>query len=256
MRHQLWIALVAGILAPGAVSAQDAAVPATPPPPAVAAAPTPAELPAFNRALLAHIKTFPADGTHGYWWPRAGESNYDGVTRDISLFGRTVLKGEEGRRTFCCGLTLEVFTDLYLRWLEAMKVPEAEAPIKPEQFGEFKRLWFVEEINGPGPSAALERFGLGRTIRQEEALPGDFVQIWRRPAEGKTVGSGHSVVFLDWVKDDSGKVTGFRYWSTQPSTKGIGEVMEYFAEPGGTGMAAEHTHWARVEFPVRTPAAP
>ena len=197
-------------------------------------------LPEFNQLILDVINTYPTDGTHTYWWPRNGESNYDGCTTDISLAGQRVMAGEPQRRTFCCGLTLEVFVVAYKQWLAAHG-GEDGSKVSPADFARFKRLWFVLEANGPGPSAALEAYGLGRTISQAEALPGDFVQLWRRS------GSGHSVVFLGWAHNDAGEVIGFRYWSTQQSTQGIGEVTEYFAPEGERGVAAEHTHWARVE---------
>lgn len=202
------------------------------------------ELPEFNRIVLQVISEYPTDGTHGYWWPRDGEGSYDGVTHDLYFRGEKVMEGEPQGRTFCCGLTLEVFLEAYKRWL-AQHGGEETATLRPEDWPEFQRLWFVVETNGPGPSAALEQFGLGRTIRQEEALPGDFVQIWRRQ------GSGHSVIFLDWVRDEAENIVGFHYWSTQPSTNGIHEATEHFASPeADEGVAAEHTHWGRVELAV------
>ena len=118
------------------------------------------------------------------------------------------------------------------------------ATLTSEDWPQFQKLWFVMETNGPGPSAAVEAFNLGRTIKLDEVLPGDFVQIWRtKNKRGKV--TGHSVIFLDWVRDESGKITGFRYWSSQPATNGIGERIEYFGPDGG--IAEEFTHFGRVE---------
>lgn len=231
--------------------------PATPSPTSAPAEPLttadPATLPEFNRIVLDLIAKYPTDGTHDYWWPRAGESSYDGVSRDVMLAGEKVMSGEPEQRTFCCGLTLEVFVDAYEQYIAKHGV-RADAALKPADFPEFQRLWFVEKVNGPGPSAALEKFHLGRTITKDEVLPGDFVQIWRRwdPEKAKN-GSGHSVVFLNWVKDDAGKVTGIRYFSTQPNTKGINVNVEYIGEPTATkGVAMEFTHFARVDVPKPT----
>jgi hypothetical protein len=188
------------------------------------------------------IAQYPTDGTHDYWWPRGGESGYDGCTEDLYFGGEKVMEGEPGRRTFCCGLTLEVFVKAYNTWLE--QHPEAEAAITPSDWSEFQRLWFVPAVNESGPSAAIESFGLGRTIDKPEVRPGDFVQIWRRQ------GSGHSVIFLDWERGESGQVTGFRYWSSQPSTDGIAVNTEHFAPVDAErGVADEHTHWGRVDPP-------
>jgi hypothetical protein len=110
-------------------------------------------------------------------------------------------------------------------------------------------LWFVQELNGPGPSAALEEFGLGRTIEADEALPGDFIQIWRTIKKGKKSPTGHSVIFLDWVKNEAGKISGIKYWSSQPGTKGIGNRVEYFGPDGG--INGLNTHFGRVEPKAR-----
>lgn len=207
-------------------------------------------LPEFNRLVLEEIATYRMDGTHGYWWPNArqmretlGEdARFHGVTRDLYLGGQRVAHGEPDGRTFCCGVTLEAFHAAYLRWIEENGEPGGTA-LTPENWADFMRYWFVLEKNGPGPSLALEEFGLGRTINPEDALPGDFVQIWRRQ------GSGHSVIFLSWVRDEEGEISGFRYWSSQPGTDGIRPTIEYFApEDAKRGMAWEHTHWGRVEL--------
>lgn len=201
-----------------------------------------ASLPEFNRLVLKVLEEYPTDGTHGYWWPRSGESDYDGCTRDLYFLGQKVMKSEEKGRTYCCGLTLEVFLEAYNRWLKDQGGEQA-AGLKAEDWPRFKRLWFVENHNGPGPSAALEAFRMGKTIAAEEALAGDFVQLWRTPND-KGKETGHSVIFLDWTRDGEGKITGIRYWSTQPGTQGISERVELYGPSGG--ISAENTWFGRV----------
>lgn len=197
-------------------------------------------LPEFNRILLSTINEMPADGTHGYWWG----GGYDGATEDIYLQGKKVMKGEKEKRSYCCGLTLEVFLKSYKKWL-AEHGGERASAIPADKWSKFQGLWFVQELNGPGPSAALEEFNLGRRIDPDGALPGDFIQIWRTVKEGRKNPSGHSVIFLDWARDDGGNITGIRYWSTQPGTEGIGVQTEYFKPNGGiNGM---YTYFSRVE---------
>lgn len=202
------------------------------------------DLPEFNRIVLETMKKYPTDGTHGYWWPRGGEGSYDGCTRDLYLDGKRVMKGEPKHRSYCCGMTLEVFLEAYKTWLKEHGGDRASM-VSPDKWRQFESLWFVREVNGPGPSAALEEFKLGRTIEPNEALPGDFIQIWRTLKEGRKSPSGHSVIFLDWVKDNGGKVTGIKYWSSQPGTDGIGERVEHFGPNGG--IAGVNTHFGRVE---------
>ncbi len=211
---------------------------------ALAAAPAAgqASLPEFNQLVLKVLKEYPTDGTHGYWWPRSGEGDYDGCTRDLYFLGQKVMKGEEKGRTYCCGLTLEVFLEAYNRWLKDHG-GEKFAALKPEDWPRFKRLWFVEKHNGPGPSSALEAFQMGKTIPAEAALPGDFIQIWRTPNE-KGKETGHSVIFLDWTRDEEGKIAGIRYWSTQPGTQGISEREEFYGPNGG--VSAQTTWFGRV----------
>ncbi len=200
----------------------------------------------FNQRILELAAAYPADGTHTYWWPRSGESSYDGCSADVELMGQRVMHGEEQGRTFCCGLTLEVFAHAYDEWIKEQ--PEGfEPPVTPENWRDFQRVWFVLKANGPGPSAALEKYSLGREIPAHEAQPGDFAQIWRTPREGRAP-SGHSVVFLDWVRNDTNRIIGMKYWSTQTSTNGIGENIEYYGPNGG--MSTEFTTFGRVELPV------
>jgi hypothetical protein len=153
------------------------------------------------------------------------------------------MKGESEKRTYCCGVTLEVFLEAYKKWL-ARRGGEVNSAVALDDWSTFKKDWFVRESNGPGPSAALENFSLGKEIPAEEALPGDFVQIWRTENE-KGKATGHSVILLEWVKDEEGKITGMKYWSSQPGTDGISERIENIG-PGG-GINPEHTYYGRVE---------
>ncbi len=74
---------------------------------------------------------------------------------------------------------------------------------------------------------ALEKHGLGYKVDRDEAKPGDITQIWREN------GSGHSVIFKDWEYDDKGDKIGIKYRSTQPSTDGVGDRVEYFNNKSG-----------------------
>ncbi len=209
-------------------------------------------LPEFNRIVLDVAASYPTDGTHGYWWPKKSEGSYDGVSEDILLDGVCVMRGEEKGRTYCCGLTLEVFVKALARHAE-LHGASAKPYLVADGFSKFKRLWFVENVNGPGPSAAFEAYGLGKTILEEDALPGDFVQIWRRfdPNKAKSP-SGHSVIFTGWARNKTGEIVGMEYFSTQTSTKGISRNVELWGAPNAKkGMARENTHWGRVDLAAK-----
>lgn len=209
------------------------------------------QIPAFNQVVLEVLSEYPQDGTHDYFWPKGDDPvQYDGATADMLFKGKVVMKGEPKKRTYCCGITLEVFLKSYERWTKTHGEPP-EAKLTPESWAKFQRLWFVEKPNGPGPSAALEEYGLGRTVPFRDTLPGDFVQLWREPKEGKTVGSGHSVIFLHWLKNEKGEITGMRYWSSNPSTDGISRRDEYLTVAAHDGGLKESVcHVGRVEVPI------
>src|SRR5208283_4408476 len=95
-------------------------------------------------------------------------------------------------------------------------------------FSNFKYHWFCPTLKSAGPGEALTTYGMGTMVTDwNQAQFGDFVQIWRWN------GSGHSMIFVDWVKDSTGTITGLKYWSSQKKTNGIGYNTEYFAETKG-----------------------
>ena len=132
------------------------------------------------------------------------------------------MRGEARGRSFCCGLTLEVF---YRTLGERREIDDLWTSTSGAVF---KGLWFCGKLKAPGPEDAILAFGMGEKIeRAEDVLAGDFVQLWRNS------GSGHSVIFVDWARDLDGKVVGIHYWSTQPGTKGISFNTELFGAGGG-----------------------
>jgi len=151
--------------------------------------------------VLDIVKTYPTDGTHKYHWV----SGFDGVTEDLYYNNVLIAKSEEQKRTYCCGLTFEV-------WFKLGSYKGTVQDLK-----KLKRDWYVASGKRKGPVDALVPRGLATEIEDiEDAMPGDFVQLWRKS------GSGHSVIFIRHVEN------GFEYFSTQPSTDGIGYRTEYF----------------------------
>lgn len=182
-----------------------------------------ARLPEPNRRIVEMLLEYPRSGEHDYWWPRKGESSYDGSTTDILVAGIPAMRGEQKGRTFCCGLTLE----LALRLIDEQMPGSVE--FTSATLARFKKLWFCENLFSPGPTDALVAFGMGKPVGSfDDALPGDFVQLWRHNR------SGHSVIFVDWARSADEKVVGVYYWSTQPATSGIGFNLELFGRGGKT----------------------
>ena len=144
----------------------------------------------------------------GYKWAGSG------TPKDLVFKGSTILsKSSQG--TYCSGYTFMV----------AFDVLNAEGKLDGYDVSTIKKLqqnWYgTNEASAETQCVlALEKLGLGKGVPLDEAKAGDFVQFWRNNK------SGHSVVFLDWVRDDSGKITGIKYRSTQKLTNGIGDRTE------------------------------
>ncbi len=151
--------------------------------------------------VIETINQYPTNGTHKYHWV----NGFDGVTQDLIYNKIRIASAEALKRTYCCGLTFEV-------WFKAFgqfsKVPA-------QTMKSIKADWFVATGKRKGPVDALVIRGLGTEVTDlSQARPGDFVQLWR------SSGSGHSVVLLSL---DNDQIT---YWSTQPITNGIGRRTE------------------------------
>lgn len=178
----------------------------------------------FNDVVMGYLEGYPTDGTNGYYWP--SDSEWHGTTRDLWYRGELVAEGDPEGRCYCVGLTWE----LYMRaWEEVDRSTGGDGTLNGltvADLDEFRIDWFVRELDGAGPSVAMETYGVGEEITDVAKLePGDFVQFWRHS------GSGHNVVFIDWLVED-GEIVGLEYWSTQSSTDGIGYNTEYFGSSG------------------------
>jgi hypothetical protein len=193
----------------------------------------------WNAVMLELIDTCPTDGSVTYDWTDAGH----GTTMDIYYKDEVVASAGPGSTSFCCGITFEIymraFAQIDAEWggdglLNGMSVDDVL---------ELRRDWFVRDLWGDGPGVAFENYGLGETIVDwADILPGDPVQFWRFS------GGGHSVIFIDWVTDTDGTIVGLDYWSTQPSTNGIGYGREYFGT-GGSDMDPAYFYAARAWMP-------
>jgi len=138
-----------------------------------------------------------------------------GVPHEIRFQDERILA--KGNGTYCCGFTFAVAMDAAAeRGLLADKLPD--------EIRAFQKRWYgaTDQSAEVQCGLALEKLGVGKRVPADEARPGDFLQFWR------TNKSGHSVVFLGWVTE-GGRRLGFKYRSSQGSTKGIGDRVEYFA---------------------------
>lgn len=191
-----------------------------------------------NAMVLAVLREYPLDGSFGYHWPRSGpEASWDGTTEEFHYEGVRLTQGDPQRRSYCCGLTYEVFLKAQRRLAGRVPFPGVGAA----DLQELRLRWYGNSTQAPERrrlvAFAIESMAWGAPVaRLDDARPGDFVQFWRHN------GSGHSAVFIGWVREQ-GRITGLTYWSSQASTKGIGEATE---RVGTGGIKPEEIYLARL----------
>ena len=158
----------------------------------------------------------------------------NGVLETVYHKGQVVLEHTGG--TYCSGATFTI----------AMKIINKRnlfANKSLQEVKKFQQIWYGSDpssiIQQQGP--ALESMGIGGAISQQEALPGDFAQIWR------TNNSGHSTIFTGWIVD-SGKIVGIKYRSSQGSGagSGLGNREERFSDSGGSIMR-DRLYFSRIK---------
>jgi len=190
----------------------------------------------FNQWFIDEYESYPTDGTYLYKW----EGN--GVTHDINYQDELILANNSDNYCYCSGITYEVFMDAYSAY-NAAKGHTTIGDLTVDEMKQFRRDWYGVGGNKRCAVNALTKWGLSYEITEREKLHlGDDVQLWRWS------GSGHSVIFVNWVRDANQQITGMRYWSSQGSTKGIESRTEYFGEE--KGLKADECSYARKIKPV------
>ncbi len=193
----------------------------------------------WNQVMLDIMETYPTDGTYTYDWSDAGH----GTTMDIFYDGERVASAGPGSTSFCCGVTFELYLRAFAQIDEEVGGDGLLNGMTVDDVLDFRRDWFVRDLWGDGPGIALDNYGLGEPVSDwDEILPGDPLQFWRFN------GSGHSVIFVTWATDTDGTIVGVDYWSTQPSTDGIGFQREYFGV-SGSDIDPAHFYASRAWMP-------
>jgi hypothetical protein len=105
------------------------------------------------------------------------------------------------------------------------------------------QLWYIEG-KGDSEQRAITSYGLGQGIKDfEEVRAGDFLSYDTKPS------GGHSVVFIEWLRDDQKNIIGFKYFSSNLSgTHGVGYGSGKFSDvnPNGRGIVRSSLRIARV----------
>lgn len=183
------------------------------------------------RAILAAARTFGKGGGYDRSWGGSGtptEIRHDGE--------RILSKAKSG--TYCCGFTFTVA-------MKALEDAKALRGKSVEDVKAFQKAWYgaTAETAEKQCALAVQRLGVGREVKLEDAMAGDFIQIWRKARKP----SGHSVLLLGWVEAGKERL-GLTYLSSQGSTDGIGVAVEYFSDSGieGGRVDRERTYAARL----------
>jgi hypothetical protein len=173
----------------------------------------------------------------GYEWKGTG------VPYEIRFQDATVL--EKGKHTYCSGFTFAV----------VMKAAAQRGLLHDKSLDEvrrFQKQWYgaTDDSAETQCAYAVETLSIGEQVAKKNAKPGDFLQLWR------TNQSGHSVVFLNWVKE-GGQPVGVKYRSSQKSTDGIGDRVEYFAGAAGKNGSVDpqRLYFCRLDKRPPAPAA-
>jgi hypothetical protein len=160
----------------------------------------------MNESFLRQAKAYPAEG--GYVWSSTG-------CPEALVRGTDTLLRKSKAGTYCSGFTFAVF----------FKVMNDRGSFDSLNMSDLKSIqqdWY----GNTAPSAerqcvyVMEKWNLGSKIEMEHARPGDFIQFWRNN------NTGHSALFLGWIRDGAGTITGLKYRSSQRPTNGIGERTE------------------------------
>lgn len=133
------------------------------------------------------------------------EFNGAGVTKDIYYRGQRVIKGTTGQRCHCIGLVFEIFMTAWERAARASGRELIVGDGSIETFRKFQKRFYGAEGDIATMVSGLTEYGLGIPITDwDKVKPGDFVQLWRICC------GGHASIFIDWLRDPKGKITGFR----------------------------------------------
>ncbi len=195
----------------------------------------------INEYSIEILEEYPTDGTHPYSWV----NTYTGVTQDLYYKGERIANAnpDGSKSCYCCGLTFEDFFLAMQRLNEELGKDEDINNMTPADMRIFIFLWFVQSMWGDGPGIAMTSYGIGDNIYDiSKVKKGDYLQFWR------TTGSGHSVIFMNWITNIQGDTIGIRYWSTQGSTNGINYNTEYFSGFGGS-VNPDIMYFSRIRSP-------
>jgi hypothetical protein len=185
------------------------------------------------RVVLEAARSFGRGGGYDKSWKSTG------CPKTLSHGGDVILSGSD-KGTYCCGFTFAVAVES----LERAGALDSKSAVELKAF---QKVWFGatsdSEEQEKQCALAVEQLGVGASVPMDEAMAGDFAQLWRRGDKP----SGHSILFLGWLEVGDERI-GLSYLSSQSSTGGIGYGVEYFsdAEAGAGRVDRDRIYFARL----------
>lgn len=190
----------------------------------------------MNTAFVAQNESYPTNGTFTYLWQGGGY----GVTQNVFYLGSLICPKPAGNTTYCSGLAFEAFVVAWNNYNTTYGHPTIGNITTATQMEAFRKRWYGVTDSEKLAARAIPEYSLGVEITNfEEAQKGDALQFWRHS------GSGHNPVFVNWVRNSQGTITGVRYWGSQGSTNGIGYATESFGVTSGINPARLYLARAR-----------
>ncbi|MBX7244987.1 MAG: hypothetical protein K1X53_05785 [Candidatus Sumerlaeaceae bacterium] len=181
-----------------------------------------------NRATVARYKAYPTNGTFTYLWSGGGY----GVTQNLYYLSTLVAPKPSGNTTYCSGLAFDAFITAWKDYNTSYSHTLIGPISTATQMEAFRKIWYGVTDAEKLAARAIPDYSVGVEITDwEEAQEGDFVQLWRHS------GSGHNPLFVSWIRNGSGTITGVNYWGSQGSTNGIGYNSESFGVSSGIDPA-------------------
>lgn len=208
----------------------------------------------FNKYVVDAINDwnlYPKDSTYPYCYNNPScEPDVDiyfGIIHDGYYLGEYLFEGTG--KCYCSGHSLEIFLDAYQRWQVDNGVAESvqfgDLTLDDMDLGNFYQYWYGWGVtNVPNAGDAFEYSGIGMNIYQDDwdkALTGDFLMFSR------SNGTGHAVMFVNWVMDGD-EYVGIRYYGcngnadshpdpddpdNEHGVSGPSFATEYFKDHGG-----------------------
>ena len=209
----------------------------------------------LNPYVLKVISAYPLDGSYPYhcgWTPAR-------IRHLQRRHAGPVVQGHGRRQGLSGRLALQLLLRVHVRGLrprhEAAQHPEGPRPGRLQRHDLQRPLQHAPALvyrgrrATPSSGASLPTASATPSPTWRRCSPGDFLSYSTTPP------GGHSVIFIDWMRDEQNKIVGFKYFSSNLSgTHGVGYGSGRFSDSNanGRGILRKSLRIAPRRAPSRT----